>query len=99
MFAGPLAHPRAAFLRFFLARQRFVGISLGMYRGFLLVMEGVLEPMVAAAIGAGLRRGEDQKRGEDQHRLAAFPHFQSPLRNFRTREFHRPNCPAKSICS
>jgi len=55
--------------------------------------------MVVAAVGAGLWRGEDEKRGEDQHRLATIPHFKSPPRNFQTRECKWPNQPVKSKCS
>jgi len=99
LLGGPLAHPRAAILGFFLAREQFIGTSLGVLGRFLLEMKYVFEPMVVAAVGAGLWRGEDEKRGEDQHRLATIPHFKSPPRNFQTRECKWPNQPVKSKCS
>src|SRR5271169_2723034 len=70
LLGSALAHPRAPILGFFLARQQFIRTSFGVLGRFLLVMKCVLEPMVAAAVGAGLWRGEDEKRGEEQHRLA-----------------------------
>jgi hypothetical protein len=99
LLGGTLAHPRAAILRFFLAREQLIGTSLGVLGRFLLVMKYVFEPMVATAIGAGLWRSEDEKRGEDQHRLAAILHLDSPLRNFRARECQRSDRPADSKCS
>jgi hypothetical protein len=99
LLGGPLAHPRAPILGFFLARQQFIGTSFGVLGRFLLVMKYVLEPMVAAAVGVGLRRGENEKRGEEQRRLATIPHFKSPLHNFRTRECKWPNESVKSKCS
>jgi len=65
LLGGPLAHPRAAILGFFLAREQFIGTSFGVLGRFLLVMKYVFKPMVAAAVGAGLWRGEDEKRGEE----------------------------------
>jgi hypothetical protein len=99
LLGSALAHPRAPILGFFLARQQFIRTSFGVLGRFLLVMKCVLEPMVAAAVGAGLWRGEDEKRGEEQHRLATIPHFKSPLRNFPTPECQWPNLPAESKCT
>jgi hypothetical protein len=99
LLGGALAHARAPILGFFLAREQFIGTSLGVLGRFLLVMKYVFEPMVTAAVRAGLWRGEDEKRGEDQHRLAAIPHFESPPRNFRAREYPRPDRPVEFNCS
>jgi hypothetical protein len=99
LLAGALAHPRAPILGFFLAREQFIGTSFGVLGRFLLVMKYVFEPMVADAVGPGLWRSEDEKRGEDQQSPATILHLDSPLRNLPTPECQWPNLPAESRCS